>query len=47
MAEARAAAVEVRRLRPNFSAANIRLPYKDAADAEHLLSGMRKAGLPE
>ena len=47
MAEARAAAAEVRRLRPNFSTANIRLPYKHAADAEHLLSGMRKAGLPE
>jgi TolB-like protein/DNA-binding SARP family transcriptional activator len=47
MAEARAAAAEVRRLRPNFSTASIRLPYKDVADAEHLLCGMRKAGLPE
>src|SRR5262249_50951711 len=47
MDEARAAAAEVRRLRPSFSTANIRLPYKNPADGAHLLDGMRKAGLPE
>jgi hypothetical protein len=36
-------------LRPDFS---IRVyseqePYKDPADLEHLLQGLRKAGLPE
>jgi DNA-binding SARP family transcriptional activator len=45
--EARAAAEEVRRLRPNFSLASIRWSYKNPADAAHVLEGMRKAGLPE
>ena len=47
MDEARAAAAEVHRLRPSFSTANIRLPYRNPADAAHVLDGMRKAGLPE
>lgn len=45
--EARTAVAEVHRLRPSFSTANIRLPYRNPADAEHVLNGMRKAGLPE
>jgi len=45
--EARTAAAEVRLLRPNFSAANIRIPYKNPADAEHVIEGLRKAGLAE
>jgi hypothetical protein len=41
------AAAEVRRPRPNFSAANIRLPYKNPADAEHVSISLRKAELPK
>jgi TolB-like protein/Tfp pilus assembly protein PilF len=47
MDEAATAAAEVHRLRPGFSTTNIRLPYRNPADAEHVLEGMRKAGLPE
>jgi hypothetical protein len=44
--QAAAAAAEARRLRPNCSLAKMRLS-KWNADAEHLIEGMRKAGLPE
>jgi len=47
MDEAKAAACEVRLLRPNFSAANIRIPYRNPTDAEHVIDGLRKAGLAE
>jgi TolB-like protein/Flp pilus assembly protein TadD len=45
----RAAADEVRRLRPNFSAVALsaRDYFKLATDREHLASSLRKAGLPE
>jgi TolB-like protein len=46
MDEAATAAAEVYRLRPGFSTTNIRLPYRNPADAEHVFEGMRKAGLP-
>ncbi len=45
--EAAAATAEARRLRPDFSLAKPRLSYWNAPDAEHLMEGMRKAGLPE
>lgn len=45
MDEAATAAAEARRLRPGFSTTNIRLPYRNPADAEHVFEGMRKAGL--
>ena len=47
--EGRKAIAEVLRRKPDFSpeyVANI-LPYKDPADLDHLLEGLRKAGLPE
>jgi TolB-like protein/tetratricopeptide (TPR) repeat protein len=46
-AEAAAAAAEVRRLRPSFSLSRMRLCAWKTAEAEHILEGMRKAGLPE
>ncbi|MGH6960817.1 MAG: hypothetical protein ACREE7_10055, partial [Dongiaceae bacterium] len=47
MAEAAAAAAEVRKLRPDFSCEKLRRAGWNAADTEHILEGMRKAGLPE
>jgi TolB-like protein/cytochrome c-type biogenesis protein CcmH/NrfG len=44
--EAAAAAAEAHRLRPDFSLARQRLSRWNA-DAEHIIEGMRKAGLPE
>jgi tetratricopeptide (TPR) repeat protein len=46
-AEARAEAAEILRLSPNFSVAVVgqRLPFKDQAELERLLAGLRKAGL--
>ena len=47
--EGRKAIAELLRRKPDFSpeyVANI-LPYKDPADLDHLLEGLRKAGLPE
>jgi TolB-like protein len=45
--EAASAAAEARRLRPDFSLAKLRLSRWDAAEAEHMKEGLRKAGLPE
>ena len=46
---AKMAAVEVTRRSPGFSAALLaaREPFKLAADRQHLLDGLLKAGLPE
>jgi adenylate cyclase len=38
---------EVLRLKPNFRISTEKLAYKHAADVEHVIEGMRKAGLPE
>jgi adenylate cyclase len=45
---ARELAAEVLRMVPDFSSARLaaKEPFKHAADREHLLEGMRKAGLP-
>ena len=45
--EAAAAAAEAHRLRPDFSLAKLRLARWKPAEAEHIIDGMRKAGLPE
>jgi len=45
--EARAQAAEVLRLAPDFRLSAVKLRYKHPADVEHVLEGMRKAGLPE
>ncbi len=47
MSEATAAAAEARRLRPDVSLAKLRFPQWGPAEAEHILEGLRKAGLPE
>ena len=46
-AEARAEAAEILRLSPNFSLEGMRqrLPFKDQAELERFLDGLRKAGL--
>jgi hypothetical protein len=48
-AEARAAASEVLRMDPSFTASRYAQieRFKNPADLEHLLDGMRKAGLPQ
>jgi adenylate cyclase len=43
--EARAAATEVLRIRPNFSIAKIKSPYRDSTDKNRTLEVLRKAGL--
>ena len=43
--EAHAAAAEVLRIRPSFSIAKIKNPYRDKADKERTLGVLRKAGL--
>ena len=45
--EARAEVAEILRISPNFSLEVLRqrLPYKDPADLERVLAGLRKAGL--
>ena len=47
--KAHAAAAEVLRLRPNFSARKLHMgePYKDQAEVERMVSAYLKAGLPE
>jgi adenylate cyclase len=45
--EAQARVREVLQLKPGFRVSRERLAYKYAVDAEHVLEGMRKAGLPE
>jgi len=45
--EARAQAAEVLRLDPDFRLSNVKLFYRNPADAEVSFEGMRKAGLPE
>lgn len=47
MDEAAAAVAEARRLRPDCSLAKMRSRDLSAADAERLIDGLRKAGLPE
>jgi TolB-like protein len=46
--EAKVQAAEVLRLKPDYSERWVRVqePYKDPAHLEHLLDGLRKAGLP-
>jgi adenylate cyclase len=45
--EARAAAAEVLRIRPNFSIKKVYTPYRDEADKKRTIEVLRKAGLPE
>lgn len=45
--EARVTAAEVLRLKPDFHLLSELPPYKFQADADHLLEGMRLAGLPD
>jgi adenylate cyclase len=47
--EAREEAALVVRMQPNFSIAGyaVTAPYKNPKDLEHMIEGMRKAGLPE
>ena len=47
MHEAKEAAAEALRLRPNFSVAKLRLRECQPAIAEGIRDGLRKAGLPE
>ena len=45
--EARALSAEVLRRKPDFHLSAVKLIYRNPADAEHMLEGLRKAGLPE
>jgi adenylate cyclase len=49
LAEARAAADDVRRIEPGFTIDRWKITavYKNQEDAEHLFDGLRKAGLPK
>jgi hypothetical protein len=49
LAEAKAEAAEVLRIEPDFAIDRWKCTavYKDPKDTEHLLVGLRKAGLPE
>jgi adenylate cyclase len=49
MEGARTYGAEIILARPNFSLRQVAMtePFKDPADLEHLLDGLRKAGLPE
>ena len=46
MSEAKEAAANALRLRPDFSVANLRLRECQPAIAERIRDGLRKAGLP-
>ena len=45
--DARAQAAEVLRQNPEFKLSAVSLRYRDPEDIQHVLEGMRKAGLPE
>ena len=45
--EARVQVAEVLRLDPDFRLSNVKLFYRNPADAEISFEGMRKAGLPD
>jgi TolB-like protein/Flp pilus assembly protein TadD len=45
--EARAAVAEALRQQPDLSLSKVRLPMWTAAEAQHILDGMRRAGVPE
>ena len=45
--EARAAATEVLRIRPNFSIKKVYTPYRDEADKKRTITVLQKAGLPD
>jgi adenylate cyclase len=49
LAEARAEAAEVLRINPDFTIESTKrfLAFKDPKDVEHVIDGIRKAGLPE
>ena len=47
MEEAHATTAEALRQQPDFSLSKLRLPMWNASEAQHLLEGMRRAGLPE
>jgi TolB-like protein/Tfp pilus assembly protein PilF len=47
MEEAHAATAEALRQQPDFSLSKLRLPMWNASEAQHLLEGMRRAGLPD
>jgi adenylate cyclase len=50
MDDARAEAIEVLRIQPNYTIAGTAMRimgFKSAEDAEHFFDGLRKAGLPE
>jgi adenylate cyclase len=49
MEEAQAAAAKVLKLEPGFSTETFRrtMPFKNPADVDHYLDGLRKAGLPD
>ena len=46
---ARTYAAEILRVRPNFTLRDVAMtePFKNPDDLEHLVGGLRKAGLPE
>ena len=46
--DAKESVAEIQRINPNFSIDAAKLwPYKLKADLNHLLDGLRKAGIPE
>ena len=47
--EAQSAVAETFRIKPDFTIRELllQIPYKNAADSEDYVNGLRKAGLPE
>jgi hypothetical protein len=45
--QARALVAEVLRRKPDFRYSTVDLGFRDPEDAEHVIDGFRKAGLPE